>query len=60
MWYCLATALNEGRKGGAKRVLNWERENSAGMLSPLNILQHLSAQVSLVWAVQERQGGAVF
>lgn len=43
-----------------KLVSNWEGADSAGMLSPLNVLYYLSAQVSLVWAVQERQGGAVF
>jgi len=54
------TKLREERGEGAKQVLNWEGENSDGMLLPLNILHYLSAQVSLVWAVQERQGGAVF
>lgn len=48
----------EGRE--MKQVSNWEGADSAGMLSPLNVLYYLSAQVSLVWAVQKRQGGAVF
>lgn len=57
----IAWPLHKWREGrAAKRVLNWEGEDSTGMLSPLNILHYLSAQVSLVWAVQERQGGAVF
>jgi len=43
-----------------KQVSNWEGAVGARTLSPLNVLYYLSAQVSLVWVVQERQGGAVF
>lgn len=44
---------------GTKQVLNREG-GGKGMLSSVSTPHYLSAQVSLVWAVEQSLGGAVF